>query len=85
MVWKYNAVDYLALRHSILLNSTSLDPHFILAIQLSKEEEERMGVPDESVVSYRTKNPGLFPKGEDLAAIEAKAQDSPVSKKRRRQ
>ena len=43
-----------------------------------------MGVPDEFATKYRAKNPGLFPDGGDLAAVEAKAQGNPVSKKRRR-
>jgi hypothetical protein len=70
--------------HKTLLDKTDLDPHFILEIQLGEEEEARMGIPDELVTGYRAKHPGLFPEGEDLAATEAKAQDTRPSKKRRR-
>ena len=72
------------LRHNALLDSASLDPRFILEIQLSEEEETKMGVVDEVVTSYRAEHPGLFPEGEELAAIRAKAEDTRVSKKRRR-
>ena len=44
----------------------------------------KMGILDELAVSYRAKHPGLFPEGEDLAAIKAKAQNTRVGKKRRR-
>ena len=70
------------LRHNALLNSASLNPCFILKIQLSKEEEMKMGVVDEVVTSYRAEHPGLFPEGEELATIRAKAKDTQVSKKR---
>lgn len=75
------------LTHKTLLENAGLDPHFILEIQLDKEEETRMGIPNELVTDYYTKHPSLFPDGEDLAAIETKAQDSQdprMSKKRRR-
>jgi len=84
MVWKYNAIDHITQRHNGLLNSASLNPRFIIEIQVSKEEEIKMGVPDDLIINYRAQNPGLFPEGADLAVIEAKSQDSPVSKKRRR-
>jgi len=84
MVWKYNAVDHVTQRHNGLLNGTGLDPQFIIEIQVGKEEEVKMGVPNDFIVDYRAQNPGLFPEGADLAAIEAKAQGDPVSKKRRR-
>jgi len=72
------------LRHNVLLGDAGLNPSFILEVQVSKEEEMRMGVLDELVTGYRAKHPGLFPDGEDLTMIEAKAQDTRVSKKRRR-
>ena len=74
------------LTHKTLLEKSGLDPHFILEIQLGEGEETMMGIPDELVTDYYTKHRGLFPDGEDLAAIEAKAQDSQdprMSKKRR--
>ncbi|KAF9642030.1 hypothetical protein BDM02DRAFT_3194047 [Thelephora ganbajun] len=83
-VWKYNAIDHIMLRHKVLLDSASLNPQFILEIQLGKEEETRMGILGEFITSYHTKHPGLFPEGEDLITIEAKAQDTRVNKKRRR-
>lgn len=42
-----------------------------------------MGIPNDLVTGYRTGYPGLFPKGEDLIAIEAKAQGSQKPAKRR--
>ena len=83
-VWKYNAVDHIVLRHKDLLNSANLDPHFILEIQLGDEEETSMGILDELVASYHAEHPGLFPEGEGLTMVKAKAQDTRVSKKRRR-
>ena len=80
-IWKYNAIDHITLRHNILLNNIGLDPSFILEVQLSEEEEMRMGILKELVTDYRTKHSDLFP---DLTVIEAKAQDTRVSKKRRR-
>ena len=41
-----------------------------------------MGIPDDLVTSYRAKHPEVFPEGEDLVAIEAKAQSTQKSKKR---
>ena len=72
------------LRHRALLDGDGLDPGLILKIQLGEEEETRMGVLGELVVGYRAKHPRLFPEREDLTAVEAKAQDTWVSKKRRR-
>ena len=70
------------LQHRALLDSDSLDPSLIVMIQLSEEEEKRMGVVDELVTDFRAKHPRLFPEGEALTMIEAKAQDTGwVSKK----
>ena len=44
----------------------------------------RMGISDELAIGYRVQYPGLFPEGEDLAAIEAEAKGVRVGKKRRR-
>jgi hypothetical protein len=85
-VWKYNAVDHVMLRHKALLDNVAagLDPQFVLDIQLGKDEETKMGIPDELTTSYRTNHFRLFPDAEDLLAIEAKAQGTRMSKKRRR-
>jgi len=84
MVWKYNAIDHVTQKHNNLLNNASLDPRFVIEIQVSKDDEIKMGIPNDLVINYRAQNPRLFPEGADLAAIEAKVQGNPVSKKRRR-
>ena len=43
----------------------------------------RMGISDELAISYRVQHPGLFPEGEDLAAIEAGAKSMRVGSKKR--
>ena len=83
-VWKYNAVCHVTLRHKALLESSDLDPQFILDTQLGEEEASKIGVPDELVADYRARHPGLFPDAEQLTGIEARAKDERVSKKRRR-
>ena len=72
------------LMHKTLLDNADLNSHFILEIQLSKEEETKMDIPDELITGCRAKHACLFPEGEELAIIEAKAQDTRVGKKRRR-
>jgi len=48
-----------------------------------EDEEVMMGIPDNLVTGYRAGYPGLFPRGEDLIAIEAKAQGTQKPAKRR--
>jgi hypothetical protein len=82
-VWKYNAVGHIAFRHKDLLDSASLDPRLILEIQLGKDEEVTMGIPNDLVTRYRAGHPGLFPEGEELIAVAAKAQGTQKPVKRR--
>jgi hypothetical protein len=83
-IWKYNVPDHITSQHRPLLDNADLDPSFILEIQLGDMEEKAMGIPDEYITEYRLKYPGLFPQGEDRAAIEAGVQGAQVGKKRHR-
>ena len=81
-VWKYNATNHIMFRHSNLLDNGGLDPHFIIEIQFGKDEGSMMGIPDNLTTSYFAQHPSLFPDGENLVAVMARAENTGKPAKR---
>ncbi|KAF9779439.1 hypothetical protein BJ322DRAFT_1113247 [Thelephora terrestris] len=76
-IWKYNAVSHIISRHKDLLDNASIDPDFVLDIQLGKDEEATMGIPNDIATKYHASYPHLFPREEDLNAMEVQGTKQP--------
>ena len=83
-LWKYNAIHHIETVHSdlVALGTSALDQNLLLDIQIGREEERKIGIPNESAEEFRGIHHILLLGSEDISSIESK--NKPVKSESKR-
>lgn len=83
-LWKYNAIHHVQTQHADLVSqgTAALDRTLLLAIQIGREEEKKMGIPPEPAEEFHNTHRALLLGSEDLSSIKSESEPTKSGSKR---